>query len=111
MSYILVFNILAIASFIAAAVLFFIGLKVMVNYMKKEGDEAVSLKNKSIRFLAIACACYALGKFCTNFVPMSNSDYNVAEILLQSVVEAVIQTGFLILLPVVIKGRRKKGGR
>lgn len=111
MSYELVFNILSLAAYLAAAVLFFIGLKEMVSYLKKEGDEAASSKKKSIKILAIACGCYAAAKFCSNFIPMSNQDYNIFEILLQSVVEAGIQTGFLILLPVVIKGRRNKGGQ
>ncbi len=111
MSYELIFNILSIAFFVAAAVLFFIGLKVMVSYLKKEGEEAALQKNKSIKLLAIACGGYAIGKFCANFIPMSKQDYNIIEIILQSVIEAVIQTGFLILLPVVIKGRRHKGGQ
>ena len=109
MSYELTFNIVAIVAYVAAAVLFFFGLKVMISYIKAEGDEAKLLKNKSIKLLALACGCFAVGKTCANFIPMSNQDYNFAEIILQSVAEAVVQTGFLVLLPVVIKGRRNRG--
>lgn len=108
MSYELIFNIIAIVAYIAAAVLFFLGLKVMIGYIKKDGDEAKELKRKSIKILAIACGCFALGKACANFLPMSKQDYNLAEIIIQSVAEAVVQTGFLILLPVVIKGRKNR---
>ena len=111
-SYELVFNIIAVVAYIAAAVLFFIGLKTMISYVKTEGDEAASgaasLKKKSIKLLAIACGSFAVGKTCANFIPMSNQDYNLFEIILQSVIESVLKTGFLVLLPVVIKGRKSR---
>ena len=109
MKYELVFNIVAIVAYAGAAVLFFLGLKIMINYIKTEGDEASMLKKKSIKLLAFACGTFAVGKACANFIPMSNQDYNFAEILLQSIAEAVVQTGFLVLLPVVIKGRKNRG--
>ena len=109
MGYELVFNIISVIGYIVSAILFLIGLKVMINYVKSEGDDAASHKKRSIKLLAIACGCFAIGKLCSNFIPMSNQDYNLLEIILQSVVEAVLQTGFLVLLPVVIKGKRNRG--
>ena len=109
MSYELIFNIAAIVAYAVTAVLFFLGLKVMISYIKTDGEEAKLLKKKSIKLLAIACGCFAVGKACANFIPMSNQDYNLAEILFQSAADAVVKTGFLVLLPVVIKGRRNKG--
>ena len=109
MVYELIFNIISVIGYIVSAIFFFSGLKVMVNYTKSDGDEAALFKKRSITLLAIACGCYAIGKLCSNFIPMSNQDYNLLEIILQSVVEAVLQTGFLVLLPVVIKGKRNRG--
>ncbi|MCR4715113.1 MAG: hypothetical protein K5751_12150 [Treponemataceae bacterium] len=109
MDYELIFNIFSIVGYVAAAVLFFIGLKVMISYVKTEGDVAQAHKKKSITILAIACGAFAIGKTCANFIPMSNQDYNLFEIILQSAAEAVVKTGFLVLLPVVIKGKRNRG--
>ena len=108
-SYELIFDIIAVVAYAAAAVLFFIGLKTMISYTKTDGENAALFKKRSIKLLAIACGCFAVGKTCSNFIPMSHQDYNLFEIILQSVVEAVLKTGFLVLLPVVIKGKRNRG--
>ena len=47
-SYELIFDIIAVVAYAASAVLFFIGLKVMITYTKADGEKAAIFKKACI---------------------------------------------------------------
>lgn len=99
-----------IAAMIASVVLFFLGLYLPVRAMRKGGnDRAAQLSSfnavymKSIVFLVCGVVASGLSKTFKNYTLMSSDGYELLGIFLQSLWEAVLSYGFLIIIPIIIK--------
>jgi Na+/H+ antiporter NhaD/arsenite permease-like protein len=104
-----------IAAVVAAVVLFFFGLRTAVRSLDAgdakrtaESDIPKSALKKSLILLGAAVACYMLSRFFQNQGEMSAAGYGTGTILLQSLWEAVRNTGFILLIPLVLIRKRPK---
>lgn len=104
-----------IAAVVAAVVLFFFGLRTAVRSLDAgdakrtaESDIPKNALKKSLILLGAAVACYMLSRFFQNHGEMSAAGYGTGTILLQSLWEAVRNTGFILLIPLVLIRKRPK---
>lgn len=108
-----IFAIIELIVMIAAVVLFFLGIKYAVDTIKADGESgsdkpktAAALYKKSYLFIALAIVCYIITRFFANYYSMTAEGADTISVILQSLWEGVRNTGFLILLPFVLrKGR------
>ena len=108
-----------LAAFIAAIVLFFIALRIAVRdigYIDKNDpgsedkrmDKALS---RSMIFIGAGIAAYMLSRAGANYYPMRAEGFGIAGTLAQSLWEAIWRTGFLLVVPYIIKQWRKTARR
>ncbi len=116
----MILAILQIVMMIVSVTLFFLGLRKVFRFYyggknpETEGyrtpeqakKDTAEMRKGSLIFLAGGMLAFAGFSFCSLFMPMSIEGYNLFEIILQAVVNAFVNTGFLVLLPLVVRRRR-----
>lgn len=95
---------------VAAAAFFFWGLMTMVSGLKRKDDAAYAAgrKKKSIIILICGCLLYMVYVFFADLESMLLADYNLLAVALHAFWRAVLNTGFIPLLPVVLQRTKKK---
>lgn len=114
-----ILTIVQTVAFVAAHILLILGLYASIkdmNYINKDDpqDEEAHTKASFKRgMILVGCgvAVYALSRFCENYFLMSEQNYGIAIIMLQSLWEGVRDRGFLLLFPFIIKQWRKTARR
>jgi|GEM_PF-1582238 len=117
-STIIIASIQIIAS-LAAIVFFLLGLYAAIKdiqYINPDDpdDEMAHSKaafKKGMIFIACGIGVYFISRFCYNLPQMAPQNYGIAVILLQSLWDAVKNTGFLLLFPFIVRQWRKTARR
>jgi len=115
----IILTIVQTIAFIAAHILLIAGLYASIKdikYINKDDpqdEEAHSRASFKKGMILVGCgvAVYAVSRFCGNYPLMSEQNYGIAIILLQSLWEGVRDRGFLLLFPFIIKQWRKTARR
>lgn len=108
-----------IAMTVATLILFFVGFSIVVKALKTESDEdekkakRIFMRSfkRSMCFLAGGLTAYAGTKFCSNASAMTAEGYGLFEIAVQSLIQAVLTAGFLLVIPYILIGWKFNTGR
>lgn len=96
---------------IAAIVVFFIGFRVIVtaskeelnlNEIKQQKKKYMRCFKKCMQLLCAALLLYALMRFCGSYIPMRQGGSDITAIALSSLIEAVYNVGFLLVIPYIL---------
>ena len=96
---------------LAAAVLVFVGLRRSVrdiSFIDKEDPDneqrrMTAAMYSGMKTIGLALLAYFFSRFCCNYPPMRSEDYGWLGISLQSFWETIYRTGFLLLIPYIIR--------
>lgn len=100
----------AIVFFFASVVLFFLGLSACIRSMKQSGEDGSGDRQlsqrtfkRSVVLCSVAVLVFIFFCFCSNYIPMTEEGADILTVALQSLWQGIRNTGFLILLPVVLR--------
>jgi hypothetical protein len=110
--------IIEIVAMAGAAILFFWGLNVAVNDLKKtyNGSEKGKTESKaafikSMKLIGTAVFLYSVSRFSANLLPMVAEGYGILPAAIQSLWEGVSRTGFLLIVPYILQNWWKNKGQ
>lgn len=107
----IIISAIQIVTSIGAVILFILGIFLSLRYIniakpdapEEEIDTFNSAVKKSIIFIAIGLLLYFIARFCVNLVPLAEQNYGIMAIAAQALLDTVKNSGYLILLPVLLK--------